>query len=390
MNADKLMDAVGNIGGDLIAEYAQVRPAVIKGKESSKRKRTVKVWLSSAAAAAVLAVGIFAAAKLMKRPDDTHSATAPTAAPTQTAEVTPEGTPAVTPAPTQDIDCRLLVLPGGALGELDLSYVPDIPYEGSMTVDKNKVGDRKTIEFAGRTYELEYEYSFLRVVGNTVFEQYAVTGGGALDGRGRKCFARFLPDGTLYELVSCPIVTVDIGPGESGESIRGKVMEALKDEIDFSGYEKSLVTEPSADYPDGLYRFCWYKEKAGFMRDDTILISVYADTGEVCSVGLKNAVDMGLDDLPDDIDANDYLPLIEAKLNEIFGGELVEYELSGVGGGTCLTNIWGSPCLRCELQVSVRAGDSIYHGLCYIAAALQPDKLEKPDFPDPTPTGALG
>lgn len=87
MNAKEFMDAVGGISDENIAKYAEVSPAIVKGKTEKEVKgmNKVKIWLSAAAAAAMLAVGIYSVARVMgKTPDPDHqSVYAPTAIPTQ-------------------------------------------------------------------------------------------------------------------------------------------------------------------------------------------------------------------------------------------------------------------------------------------------------------------
>lgn len=70
MNTKKFMEAVGNISDENIAKYAEFSPVIVKGKAEKEVKgmKKLSVWLSAAAAALVLGIGVFATARLIKLP----------------------------------------------------------------------------------------------------------------------------------------------------------------------------------------------------------------------------------------------------------------------------------------------------------------------------------
>lgn len=86
MNSKEFMEAVGGISNENITKYAEVSPVIVKGKNTKENGQKKYKWAAVGAAAAVmLAAGVFAAVHFMgKTPDPgQHSVYAPTVIPTQ-------------------------------------------------------------------------------------------------------------------------------------------------------------------------------------------------------------------------------------------------------------------------------------------------------------------
>ena len=98
MKTEKFMRVVGDIGGDLIEKYADVRQGEYRTEGGEARSPRPIGFLLAVAAALLLALGIFAALRGLKTAKKEREALVPTAEPTGT--VSPTGAPTADPGPT--------------------------------------------------------------------------------------------------------------------------------------------------------------------------------------------------------------------------------------------------------------------------------------------------
>ncbi|MBR5714919.1 MAG: hypothetical protein IKX58_09120, partial [Clostridia bacterium] len=233
----------------------------------------------------------------------------------------------------------------GTLGESEFDYSYDIQKIIIQTIDKNKEGKEKTIEFAGKQYKLRYDKTVEYYLLNTTVDEYRIIKEDAE--QEERCCVRLLPDDTIYTIADHPILSIDIKEGESGEKVKAKVENALKDEIDFDEYEYCRIDEP--DDSAGFYYYCfvWRNVKGNIVRGDTVSVAVKYD-GDITVIWMKNKVDNGYDTLPDDLSLDDYLPQIESKLKKIYGEAFVDYEVKSSFVG----NIDGNLCIICDVDAN--------------------------------------
>ena len=262
-----------------------------------------------------------------------------TQAPTESA--TEEASAQPTETVESDVNMEVLTIGLGTYNESSTVKSSDIRDKIIKQVNEKKVGNKKTIEFAGHKFELVYKQTRTQVVGNFTPDDYMVVKDGMAV---EDTSVRLLPDGSIESLLIYPIMTFDIGENTNGYEIRAIIEETLKDEVDFDKFEYCDITEDS-----GTYYFSWQNKKGGINMDGSVFVSVDSD-GACDLIMLKYKVDLGLDAVPDDISLDDYTGAIEAKLKEMYGDTLVDYEINR--DSAHLTNINGSPCI--DVDVSVR------------------------------------
>ena len=344
MNTKKFMEAVGNISDENIAKYAEISPVIVKGKAEKEVKgmKKLSVWLSAAAAALVLGVGVFAAARLIKLPGNGPIAGIPGPVETE-APVNTETVDSTQPA--QTITCSILEVMNPQLAESPFTHRNDIRETTAVSFDAAKQNSTKTVEFMGRQYETVYKQTIKYLFGNTTVDRFSVIG------RESDSFL-LLPDGTIYAALVSPAATLDIDEYANKETVRAAVEAALKDTIDFTAFEFCDVEGSVEDTTDGFgtYRLMWYNKKYGFMTGETVQVSV-RQNGEVGSVWMKNTVDLGLDALTDSFSIEDYSGMIEEELRTIYGDAMTGYEVMWAS----LTNYEGKPCLDCTIGVNGEA-----------------------------------
>ena len=87
------------------------------------------------------------------------------------------------------------------------------------------------------------------------------------------------------------------------------------------------------------------------------------DGAEITQITMGYRLDLGINEAPDDLSLETYLPRIEAKLDELLGDALTGYELSSVN----LTRVNGELCISCWAAVTFNAEDGEHHGDCHMA-----------------------
>ena len=227
-------------------------------------------------------------------------------------------------------------------------HVFDVTRLVEKSFDGKKANDTKTVEFAGQSYELKYEMTYTYKLGNYSTDLYKIVGSD-------DDYFMFTPEGAVQRVVKKEMdaARTQIDVHADGETARAAVEDALKDEIDFAGFEYCDIIESKLAGPDGFstYTFIWYNRKGDIMTAEKAK-AVLRQDGGIGSVVLPD--DRGLDSVPDDISINDYIPAIEEKLQKIYGEKLAGYTFLFEPE---LTNIGGTPCIYCELDVEYYEDD---------------------------------
>ena len=333
---------------DLYKSFESVDDETLLKSETKKRSRMSAVkWLSAAAAVLVIAVSIFAIMRIVKDPNNgSHSVDVPTASPTE--HVTPVPTVNATAAPvdptqpSQAKTCSIFEVTNPQLAVSHFDHKNEISNTTILSVDATKLNITKTVEFLGEQYDVIYKQTIYYLLGDTTVDQFSVVDNNADS-------LLFLPDGTVYAALISPVTTIDIDMHADKETVRAAVEAALFGEIDFTGFEFCDIEGSLEDTTGGfgLYTLRWYNKKHDIMTGEIVQVSV-RQNGEVGSVWMKNRVDLGLDELPDDFNINDYTSDIENKLHEIYGDALIDYEVMW----EVLTRYDASPCIDITIGVS--------------------------------------
>ena len=250
--------------------------------------------------------------------------------------------PDPTIVPEEKSTNRVLTIGSGTYSGTHL-FQYDVNDWYSVTVDKELVGDKKTIEFAGKKFELVYRETVTILMSLGTVYDYEIIGGGTYLNR-----ARFLPDGTLVSISAeaLGLGTVSIPKNAKGEDVRDAVLKALKDEIDVSDFECCNITLPTV-YEDGTlssYDIVWYNQINGIEVSGGVSVSVEAD-GKITSVSMGNKLGNDYSGVPDDVSIEKYIPNIEKKVREVFGDALVDFEIYN-SPRPYIVCVYGEPCLR--------------------------------------------
>ncbi len=221
------------------------------------------------------------------------------------------------------------------------------------TLDKSKEGERKTVTFAGKDYEVEYRDTWHMAIGNYEYDAYTILGGKSNDETDPDSIY-LLPDGRVLKIhanieSNRRIVNPDLDGCVTNEQIRAKIESALKSEIDFGSFKKFEVLEFDSST---MKVFKWYNEKNGIYRADDVSIRLSGE-GKVTSVVMNYRIDEGLELVPDDVSVEACLPAIEAKMNEVYKDSLIEYSVHFDGiSRPVLTNILGDICVYFNISVT--------------------------------------
>ena len=240
--------------------------------------------------------------------------------------------------------CRIVTI-GGTSGGSYHGLAYDYSSDRSAKEDESRTGETRTVEFAGKEYDIVYKETASFVIGDYTVDRYGIVtddSGTAQSGTD----VSLLPDGTLGSIWVFDGSLAQITPKDNmtHEEMLAAVADVLKDEVDFSRFEYSKVFDPDPENAQPDYTLVWYNETNGLEHDDSIGILMDVD-GNICRVLVKNRMVLGLDEAPE-LKLDDYLPAIEAKLSEIYG-EVKSYSFRS----TMLTVIEGSPCIFCKGDV---------------------------------------
>lgn len=181
------------------------------------------------------------------------------------------------------------------------------------------VGSVKKFEFAGKTYELEYENTIYYVLGDYSLDRYSVISGGE-DLKGSPA-VDFLRSGDVVSVSMRSAFRIDIIEGATDEQIITAVEDCFADMFDFAGYGYKQV-----DHIDDLnhYQLRWYNKRGEFFLDDSLTIRIGKD-GEFIQFINKKAAAADPGDLPEDLDLDDVFAEIEAILRETYSDPSENY-----------------------------------------------------------------
>ena len=232
------------------------------------------------------------------------------------------------------------------------------------TVDPDKAGAEKTIEFAGVTYDLVYRNTITFVMMNDISaDEYSIVG------RAESSIVRILPDDTVIEISTVEdeerICTVDIKDCADDQALRAAVENALSGEIDFGRFESFSITVP--DETGSVYDLLWENRKAGMSTDDSVTVSM-TDDGGVYMVSIASAACSGAAELPDDIDVENLDRLLEGRLRELFPDGTLNYDITS----RSLKVIGGQPYMYCRVEVESVTEEYTHNDLCMLAVPIVP------------------
>lgn len=221
-------------------------------------------------------------------------------------------------------------------------HSPDIKDEIISSVDDNKVGDRKTITFLGKQYDLVYKETMSYVLSDTVADIYDV------ENQVDQSDILLLQDGTIYAILSLPIGWVNIDKKAEVEVARTAVEDYLKDEIDFDSFEyfESFCSLPDTSNGFGMYSFLWYNKIGDIKTHNCISLCVH-ENGEINALKMHYRKGDDFSEVPQDIKIENYYDDIERKLKRIYGKDFTRFEVMN----STITRYNGSNCINCTVGV---------------------------------------
>lgn len=192
-----------------------------------------------------------------------------------------------------------------------LNHVIDIKEETHTTVEDKKIGSKKIVDFLDSSITYEYQNTIEYVIGDIIVDQYYNSENNAK--------ALFLKDGSLYALIDCNYIRIEIDRNATKEDVYDKIVDTFKNEIDFTAFSYHSCFQSFLEKEDGfgLYGYTWNNKYGDFTEDSSLTIAVNQD-GEINSIhmGYKNQRNINYDKF--DTDTKSYLPYIEDKLNGIY------------------------------------------------------------------------
>lgn len=377
MTGTEMFDAIAHIDEDLIegclarmkARSSERRTPAVAAEAAGNGKKPISAFgrsaiaIAAAAAAVVLMLVIISVLHIGgESPEPITPVSSMTPTPTETEAPSPSPEPDVTEAHSEG---EVLIFSSTYLGSA-IKVTPDISTAGSWYVDEDKVGETKTVEFLGNTYELEYECTETRVLYNdSAFDSYFIIGINGKTTDRSMGSVELLPDGTIYHLSFNSEAAIKVEKCGDKEAARAAAEKALGAEIDFSrfGFCEASETDPEHGYHS--YVITWSNKIGDIGTNDCVRVSVM-DGAEITQITMGYRLDLGINEAPDDLSLETYLPRIEAKLDELLGDALTGYELSSVN----LTRVNGELCISCWAAVTFNAEDGEHHGDCHMAVFL--------------------
>lgn len=273
-----------------------------------------------------------------KTPEATEAAEI-TAEPASARPIEETEAPAETEKPNPAADARVLAVFEPSVLEFDPSSY-DLGFPVTEYVDGSMAGEEMTFEFAGKQYDLVYTSTFNLLYRSSVFCDYELKQPNEI----KDSTFRFLPDGTPVSMlmIDSAFVTVDIDENADVDSVRAAVEDTLRDELDFDRYECFKLTKDEFE----TYELFYYNELDGIQMADWLEISVSKD-GRVYSITMNYNIDFGFGSLPEELNFEDYLPSLEARIKKLYGSKYAGYTIKR----TELTAVEGTPCIYCYVLV---------------------------------------
>ena len=272
-----------------------------------------------------------------------------TQAPTESATEEASTQPTETPEPDEDTVDVLTIKTDSYYGSGTHFFRGyDINETVRFSTNEGLLNDIRTIEFAGNKYELKYTRTIEYVLLNTIVDEYEVITDNPPESAFDREHVELLPDGTPYAILTESVSKINMNDCKTGEDVRKAVELTLKDAIDFSAFDVCKIEDPIPEADYIYYRIFWYKSRSGLITNNYISVGVDPD-GNVFALWMPSNVDLGLDNVPDNINLDDYTKAFDARLREAYGEKLVKYEINR--DSARLTNINGSPCIDVEIAV---------------------------------------
>jgi hypothetical protein len=203
-------------------------------------------------------------------------------------------------------DSNIEVLEVNPLHRDAFNHSNEISETVKTRIEDSKVGNKRTVTFNSKQYYLVYAQTITYIIGGVTVDQYSILNSN------KEGSILLLPDGSIFAILKCPIVKLDIDEKADSETVRKEVEKALGKCIDFSAFEHVKVTESLPDKTNGfgLYFFVWYNKIGDIMTDQTLQLCV-KQNGEVGGLWMKYNADMTFDSVPNDICIDNYIGDIE-------------------------------------------------------------------------------
>ncbi|MBR5713719.1 MAG: hypothetical protein IKX58_02870, partial [Clostridia bacterium] len=272
-----------------------------------------KINIFASAAIAAIASGamlLFPACAEDKASEQTAAINQPTEvvtqAPTESATEEASARPTETPEPDEDTVDVLTIKTDSYYGSGTHYFRGyDINETVRFSTKKGANDDIRTIEFAGKKYELKYTRTIEYIkLNDAIVDEYEIITDNAPKSSSDIDHVELLPDGTPFGILTKPIATININECKNGEDVRKVVEEALKDEIDFSAFDEYEILEPDMERLITYYSIAWYYKKGGITYQAASLM--VDEEGVVSALWMQCNADLGLDNVPDNISVDDY------------------------------------------------------------------------------------
>ena len=239
---------------------------------------------------------------------------------------------------------RVLVLEvGNSRYSDELKRTYDIESKPIVSINNQKIGDKKSVIFNNKEYSLEYKDTITYVIGGVCVDEYVTI---CNDDQGK---VLILPDGEIYAMLVPSVGQIEIESTADELTVRQTVEEYLKEELDFSSFKYCDVTCSLPDISDGfgLYSFVWYNKIGDIGTDQTLNLCVKQD-GKISALWMKYRGQNSFADISDSISIDDFTNKIRDKLNDIYGDELIKYSIIS----TVLTHYDGKPYIDSTIDVN--------------------------------------
>lgn len=237
---------------------------------------------------------------------------------------------------------KVLEVNNAQLNNTTLNHSYDIDENAVVSVDDTKKGNIKTIIFCNKQYELKYNETITYVIGDITVDEYIVVGTNSQDK------VLLLPDGEIYAVLASTVGQINIDRTADATTVRQAVEDYLKDELDFSTFESCDISCSLPDISEGfgLYSFVWYNKIGDVITDGTLNLCV-KQSGEISAVWMKYRNKNGFENVPIDITIGDFHDEIKNKIKNIYGNNLIEYNVIS----SVLTHYDGNIYLDCTISV---------------------------------------
>ena len=237
---------------------------------------------------------------------------------------------------------------GNARYSDELKHTCDIEGDPIVTVNDQKSGDKKSVVFCNKEYDLEYKETIEYVIGEVRVDEYVTVG----DDNNK---VLLLPDGEVYAMLVSSIGQIEIESTADASTVRQTVEAYLKEELDFGSFEYCDVTCSLPDISDGfgLYSFVWYNKIGDIGTDQTLNLCVSQD-GEIGALWMKYRSKNSFEALPDSISIDDFAERIKNKIDRIYKDDLIGYRVAS----SVLTHYDGKTYVDCTIAVNYGGKDT--------------------------------